>query len=106
MNNGSPQRFKFSFSLRTFFILFTAFACWIGWNAYRVQQRNAAITYITSHGGQVFYKEPEKPWRQIPLGWRILGAKPVQQLYGAGSLHDPGDQEQLRRLFPEATIEP
>ena len=100
-------RRRFSFSLRTLLILFTVLAVWLGWNAHFVQQRDAAIKYITSNGGQVFYGTAKKPWKRMPITWRILGGKPVEYIGGGGNLHDEGDREQLRALFPEVeTINP
>jgi hypothetical protein len=79
---------------------------WLGWNASRLHQRHAAINYVISKGGQVFYGPRDKPWAQIPITWRLLGEKSVEQIYGGGHLQYEGDREYLRKLFPEATIEP
>ena len=99
------RRFQLSFSLRTLLIVFTLLTCWLGWNIHRVRQREQAIQYITSLGGQVFYGPPEKPWKRVPMAWQLLGAKPVEHIFGRGAYYDDGDQEQLRVLFPEAQIQ-
>jgi hypothetical protein len=48
-------RRRFSFSLRTFSNPHYRMAVWLGWNAHHVQQREAAIKYITSRWAGVLW---------------------------------------------------
>lgn len=55
--NVSPMshRRQLQFSLRTFFILLTAFAIWLGWKIERAKKQQAAVAAIEANGGIVQY---------------------------------------------------
>ena len=100
-------RFRIRFSLKWLLITVTAFALWFGWNISQLRQRDAVEAFITAQGGTVtrgaLMVQPNRPWKRMPLSWRLLGAKPVQVIDARG-ITDEGDREQIRASFPEAEI--
>src|SRR3954470_24109943 len=85
--SDSPKRPRIQFSLKWFFICISLIAIWLGWNAYRVREREVVGQFITSHGGQLFAGTPKRPWKQLPLTWRLLGAQAVADVIAHGNYH-------------------
>ena len=105
-----PKRRLFRFSLRTFLVLFTAFAIWLGWNVHQVQRRKAVTNYIGSFGAgaRITYGEPVRPWKRLPVMWRLMGVRSVRSIELTGyelcdELTDD-DRQQFIASFPEAWI--
>ncbi len=76
----APKRHWFRFSLRKFFAVFTILALWLGWNVHQVNQRDEITQFIrTFYGAGFTYGPPLRPWKQLPITWRLLGVKSVQR---------------------------
>jgi hypothetical protein len=94
----APRR-RWSFSLRTLFVLVAAFACWLGYSMNWIRERHAALAQDgVRHALQ---------WRgstgPMPLSLTILGESTVPVIsLGTAELH--GQKERMRQLFPEATV--
>jgi hypothetical protein len=98
---------RFRFGLRTFFVVITAIAIWLGWNVQQVRKRAGVERFIltSSSGSQVItYGPPIRPWKSLPVTWRFLGAKPVTSISLKFVRLEEGDLEQIRASFPEAEI--
>src|SRR4051812_30476397 len=95
------------FNLRTFFLVFTLVAIWLGWNVQQVRTRDSVEKFIltSSAGSQVItYGPPLRPWKSLPTTWRLLGARPVTSISLKYVRLQDGDREQIRASFPEAEI--
>jgi hypothetical protein len=102
----TSKGYWFQFSLKKFFVVLTVLMLWLCWNSYQVRQRQQVEKYIVmlaARNPPIVYGEPVKPWRSIPIGWRLLGVKPVQYLIlPRGTVEE--DRAQIRKWFPEADI--
>jgi len=98
------RRRLFRFSLKWLLIAVTAVAFWLGWNKYQLHRREQIVTWITQNGmGRISMGEPQFPWKQLPITWRLLGAKPVGEILFQG-YSDDGTRAELSAYFPEAVI--
>lgn len=93
-------------------LLVLALSVWLGWNVYQVNQRRRIEQYIVSMPDAwrknnipvpIVYGLPTKPWKSLPIMWRILGVKSVQRLELQGVSEE--DKKNIRFWFPEADIE-
>jgi hypothetical protein len=107
--NDRPNRRGLRFSLRTFFLLITVIAIWLGWNAQQLRNRAVVERFILANSGgtQVIeYGPPLKPWNGLPVTWRILGARSVSRIslkYLTVTM-EGADYTYIRKYFPEAEI--
>jgi hypothetical protein len=110
MEGTHPERvglFKkrwFRFSLRSLFVTFTILAIWLGWNVHLVQQRALTEKFLVSHKAQVIYGVPKRPWRPLPLSWRLMGVRPVETILANWNTFDDEDRTNIKAAFPEAEI--
>jgi hypothetical protein len=111
MTNEAPKRFRFRFSLRILLFAVTILAIWLGWNVYQVRQRKRMELYVVSvaaayekNPAPIVYGPPLKPWKSLPIMWRILGTKSVQEVNLTGYKVAEEDTTQIRKWFPEADI--
>jgi hypothetical protein len=51
-----------------------------------------------------YYGPPLRPWKSLPVMWRLLGTKPVTSISLKYVRLQDGDREQIRASFPEAEI--
>jgi hypothetical protein len=114
IGTDARRRWRLRFSLKTFLLLVTAFAVWLGWNVYQVSQRQRMEQYARSVRARyqytyvtltVVHGPPTKPWKSLPFMWRLLGVKSVSRIDSNGGVLDKEDVEQIRKWFPEADIE-
>jgi hypothetical protein len=104
MSTATKSRRRwFQFWAGAIFSLVMAFAVWFGWNVRRVHEREEMLWYVLARQGKVVFGSPTKPWRSLPLSWRIAGAKPVREIYLDWVLCRD-EQEQVRQLFPDAEV--
>ena len=100
-----PKRRRFRFSLRTLFVVITVLTVWLGWNVYQVRTREMVRQYIVNSGqGGLVLGPPEKPWKSLPIMWRLLGVEPVQTLRLEGMSLTDEDRKEIVASFPEADI--
>jgi hypothetical protein len=98
---------RFRFTLRAFLLVIAAVALWLGWNAHQVNKRREIEKYILSTANKIYYGEPEKPWRSMPLVWRLFGATPVRVIdLRYQGIFDHDDYERIQSAFPEADVYP
>jgi hypothetical protein len=100
---NSPRRFRFS--LRLLLIAIAILCLWLGWGMYKVRQREAAVRYLQASGSSVSNGGLIKPWRQMPLSWRLVGASPVSHIGVNAAAYEEYDRDHIRSLFPEADIQ-
>jgi hypothetical protein len=103
---------RIRFGLRTMLAVLTASAIWLGWNVYQVSQRRVMERYVSLISSptmanpptRIIYGPPIRPWKTLPIMWRVLGVKSVQFI----ELHDTytpdEDRERINAWFPEAEI--
>jgi hypothetical protein len=104
----SRQGRWFRFSLRRLLIAISILAIWMGWNAYKLDLRRQSEAYLATQGiggrSAFTYGRPEKPWKSLPFGLRVLGAKPVRTIDLQQLLISPDERDYIQSLFPEADI--
>jgi hypothetical protein len=105
--SGLAKRRWVRFSLRSALVALAVVSVWFGWNVHRVRQREAALRYlqrivIVELGSA---ENPARPWRDVPVVWRWLGAKPVLTIPLPEGSFTEEDREALEALFPEATVQ-
>jgi hypothetical protein len=95
--------------VRTLFIFITVIASWLGWNAHRVHQRESFLHSLR----QLPDIDSEHPMLNIvakspnnlPYAWRLLGAKPVEDLLRRQTEFSDAELESLAsQLLPDAVI--
>lgn len=103
--DGLVNRRRFRFSLKTFFVLVSLVAVWLGWGVYQVNKREQIKQYILSRGALIKEGTPEKPWKQLPIAWRMLFVKPVSSIdmHNEFERDDPENQY-IYAAFPEAEL--
>jgi hypothetical protein len=116
---SATKRRWFQFTLRTLFVVVTAFACWLGWNAQTVHRRARARHGIEASGGEFIYSPLQPTWRvvfqrpihgdsvdyayEVPWVRRILGDSPARIIFF--DRRAPTDEElQQTAYFPEAIV--
>lgn len=110
MSTGAkPRRFRFRFTLRTLFVLLSAFGIWLGVQVKWVQDRQDARKWIKARGYYLEHQNPDDPRYKgpfyAPLGIRLLGEHGVGKIYIDKPLAGREDEfERLKTLFPEAEV--
>src|SRR5438876_9938841 len=89
-----PRSRWFRFSLRTLFVVVTAFGVWLGWERHRVAEREAVAQLVLARHGVIDNSNEgkadflvanyqllvgDKPNR-IPRFWLYMGVKPIERL--------------------------
>jgi MFS family permease len=103
-------RGRFQFGLRTMFVVVTLFAIWLGWTLWRVRDRESVYAFLTSkkirsHADVMLPDEtPLAPWKQLPLTWRLFGAKPVSLIRLKKARFSEEDRKRIQSRFPEASV--
>ena len=99
----SPRRW-FRFSLRTMFVLVTAFCCWLGWSANWLLERQQFLESTDPDRLRpwLFHLTFDTPSERLPLSLRILGAKPQVFIDMTGRSME--EAEQAAKLFPESLV--
>jgi hypothetical protein len=91
----------FRFSLRTLFVVVTLLCVWLGYQVNWIRQRRAFLAshdYFASGCDGNRKSLPPLQCSRAPWSLRLLGENGVEEIY----LPSPEEQEQARRLFPEA----
>lgn len=96
-----PRRW-FRYSLRTFFVLLTVFAVWLGVQVKWIRDRHAALAWAEAHAavGEEAYPAAT---RDAPWSLRLLGEDGVTMIVICSDDKEYS-LEGLKRLFPEADI--
>jgi hypothetical protein len=105
--NDSRPRLWFRFSLRRLLLAIAIIAIWLGWNAYQLRLRRSAEQYLATkgiNGSAIAYGWPEKPWKSLPIGLRLLGVKPVRSIDLQQLVITDEEVDTIQALFPEADI--
>jgi hypothetical protein len=90
----APKR-RWSFSLRTLFVVVTLACVWLGWNASIVQRRKA----FSAENESGDYTHPDlQRWDKIPRVRQWMGDNPQFEV----RVHRRRDIPRARELFPEA----
>jgi hypothetical protein len=100
---------RIRFGLRALLIAIAVFGIWLGWNVQHVRKRQAMETYVKHILGPrnqagMSYGPPIKPWKSVPIMWRILGARSVQEINLQKYDVPPDDQKEILKWFPEANV--
>lgn len=111
-----PLRF-FRFRLRTIFIITTLLACWLGWQAYIVNERldllqelrqNPAIHLVTEGDWAQRFPAGKPVVDDVSVSWhrRLLGDVAIKELWYSPHIREvtEEDRERMARVFPEAEI--
>ena len=117
-SSATGRRRWFRFSLRTFFVLLTAFCVWLGVQVKWIRDRHEALEWIRRQPNYDSTMEQyggsgrSDDWKigRPPWSLRILGESGVQMLsfYAASEseFHSPIYERhpEITRLFPEAGV--
>jgi hypothetical protein len=97
----------FRYSLRTMFVVMTAFAVWLGWQSFTVRARRLSIETIEAGGGLVYVYDPDYPLQptrpRIPFWRPWFGDQVIDEI----TLAEGSDARQLewsQAQFPEASV--
>lgn len=101
------RRRWFAFSLRTLFVLVTAFAIWLGWNLSIVRERQAMWNSIEARGGSInglndYPFDYDGPEVEVPLPRRILGDRAALIIFLETEEFSDEEIAQVKAIFPEA----
>jgi hypothetical protein len=88
------------------FVVVTVAGAWLGWGVRQAQQRASYLTldYITATGLDDTTPSAGDP-AQLPLSWRLGGARPVRILCVLGGFRSQQEERRIISLFPEAEIQ-
>jgi hypothetical protein len=92
---------RWSFRLRTLFVVVTALACWLGYESNGIHQRRKELSLITSGGGLVRYGDRRAMER--PAFWTWCGEKLIREIY-LPPAYTQADGERMAEIFPDALI--
>jgi hypothetical protein len=102
----TPKHRWFAYSLRTLFVVVTAFGTWLGWNLHVVHQRQDLRKNLKGQQIQ-FSHSGKKTAPSVPAIRRLLGDEAVDTIVFPHHLMataQEADVEEIRRMFPEAEI--
>jgi hypothetical protein len=119
-----PRRRWFRYSLRTFFVVMTAFCVWLGVQVKWMRDRHKAIEWVTLHGHYIDSTSHSEGARDDNPAHRIHVFQPVAAPWPLGALGERGitaisvwDKDadlgdvslkqhgrDIERLFPEAHV--
>jgi hypothetical protein len=113
----APKR-RWSYSLRTLFVVVTVLCCWLGWNLHLVREHNrVALSLLEANGTAHRHTNIVAAWddadgepfkldarSRLPLAWRLLGALPVAEINLDGQEFTKFDCHYYSGLFPEANV--
>jgi hypothetical protein len=110
-----PRRRWFQFTLRTLFVVATAFGVWLGWERHRVAEREAVAQLVLARHGVIDNSNEgnadflvanyqllvgDKPNR-IPRIWLYMGARPIQRLMVPLGEFSLEERRRIKAAFPE-----
>lgn len=113
MCHQPPKRRWFRFSLRTLFVVVALFGCWLGWNLYRVNERDRCLHEIAQRGARIlspaFFSRHYGSVRTttqagVPVVWKLMGADPLGAIVLPDNQFDDLDRRRIQSLFPEAAV--
>lgn len=107
---AAPRRRWFSYSLRTLFVLLTAFGLFFGWLGVQlkwIHDREQAVEWLRDHSVErlgscaIICNQNPAPW-----GVRILGGDSITSVRCTlTGVESAATDREIRRLFPEAEIQ-
>jgi len=105
---AAPKSRWFAFRLRTLFIATALFACWLGWVAHQVREREKFAQFLEDSpehqdSTMAIMAVLGSQAENIPIVWRWLGAKPVLSILRTNVTET--DYRRAQQLFPEAIVE-
>jgi hypothetical protein len=106
MNDGHKRR-RIRFSLSTLLLVFAALSIWLGFGFSQLRQRDQIVGRITMLNGKVLYGTPGKPWNSLPLTWKVLRVRTVNEIAlptGNGTGISRDDTATIMKWFPEAYV--
>lgn len=105
-----PRRWG-SFSLRTFFILITLIACYLGYEIYAVRARQSVLkelrtnwSYSVTMADQYQANGAPGPVAKVSFLRRLLGDQAVQHISYYDHIRNEPELRRLSRTFPEAKL--
>jgi hypothetical protein len=118
----TPKRRWPRFTLRTLFVVVTAFGIWLGWNFNILRQREKMLDRVNatrndgSPVGIMMEAEFESrlppayrgmpSTRRLPWALKLLGAEPTAIITVSEDDFSEAEIKQIGRLFPEALVSP
>ena len=105
-----PFRRPFRFALPVVCLALAALGAWIAWSVNQVRERDAMLIEIELADGSVVFADDSGRSgaikENLPLMWRMCGAKPVRWLLLPEDGISEADRARIRNLFPEARVGP
>jgi hypothetical protein len=105
-----PSRRPMRFALPVVCAALAALGGWIAWSANQVRDRDALLIEIELADGSVVFANNDSRYAAIqenlPIMWRMWGAKPVRWLLLPEEGVSEADRARIRKLFPEARVGP
>ena len=111
--DGKPKRRWLRFSLRTLFVLVTAFSVWLGWTASIVRERKLVLRdmrgnpgfVVAPAGATTYLWGPAPPTPTISWVRQWLGDEAIESIwFPADHIPTAYEVRYLERLFPEARL--
>lgn len=101
-----PRRRWFRFSLRTLFVLLTVFACWLGWNVHRSQERMRILRQLTLQRAiaSINWQDGSKGEKAQALAWWPFGACQIASIFLEDGHFTNADVDRLQALLPTTNL--
>ena len=102
----APRR-RWTFGLRTLFVVLTVVCCWLGWEVNVVRKRAFAAAWIKKHEDACFWQlKADDPYFVVRMSWirRMLGDHYVAEIGFPSKIVTLDEIHWIEKVFPEATV--
>jgi hypothetical protein len=105
-----PFRRAWRFALPVVCVALAALGAWVAWSVNQVRERDAMLIEIELADGSVVFADDTGRSgaikENLPLMWRLCGAKPLRWLLLPEEGISEADRARIGQLFPEAHVGP